>query len=466
MGDETSTAPGGWLPRKTAAERAGVKAVGLVIAWSQSEPERVGQWATIPDQTSVLGRGAGEDDSEARVVFGCARPGAAVVGRPLTSRGLSRRQLALVRKGSALEMARVGRGQVLVNGRVVEKAPLHLSDVIMIENELVLLVAERDLRELGGGASPAFVFGQADPDGIVGESPTSFRLRDEIAFLASRGEHTLVLGPSGAGKEVCARAIHRQSKRAAGPFVARNAATLPPGLIDAELFGNARNFPSTGMRERRGIVGEAHLGTLFLDEIGELPSELQAHLLRLLDAGEYHSLGEDKPRVSDLRLLSATNREPETLKHDLLARLKLRLAVPGLNDRREDIPLLVRHLLQKLMDASQRARFFDPSTNEPRISPDLVVDLLLHSYTTHVRELESMLLVALGDSREAFIDTSDRVRALVRHSPALIEVSDETIRETLSREGGNVSAAWRALGFSSRDALNRVLKKRGIKPKP
>ena len=117
----------------------------------------------------------------------------------------------------------------------------------------------------------------------------------------------MLLGETGTGKELAARAVHRFSTRADRPLVARNAATMPAGLIDAELFGNARNYPNPGMAERPGLVGQADGGFLFLDEIGELPSELQAHLLRVLDAGgEYQRLGESRVRRSDFRLLAAT----------------------------------------------------------------------------------------------------------------------------------------------------------------
>ena len=140
---------------------------------------------------------------------------------------------------------------------------------------------------------------------------------------------SLLLGESGTGKELAARAVHQLSQRGRQQFVARNAATLPAGLIDAELFGNAKNYPNPGMPERRGLIGEADGGSLFLDEIGELPVELQAHLLRVLDGdGEYQRLGEGVARRSNFRLIAATNRDPSTLKHDLAARFTARIELP------------------------------------------------------------------------------------------------------------------------------------------
>src|SRR5690348_15490748 len=133
--------------------------------------------------------------------------------------------------------------------------------------------------------------------------------------MARRPGHVLLTGASGTGKELAARAIHALSKRSGQRLVARNAATLPESLIDAELFGNAKNYPNPGMAERAGLVGQADGSTLFLDEIAELPSSSQAHLLRVLDDGEYHRLGDGLARRSDFRLVAATNRDVSSLKH-------------------------------------------------------------------------------------------------------------------------------------------------------
>src|SRR5581483_3361135 len=136
-----------------------------------------------------------------------------------------------------------------------------------------------------------------------------------------------------------ARAVHDSSTRADKPLVARNAATFPEGLVDAELFGHARNYPNAGMPERPGILGQAAGGTVFLDEISELPVALQTHLLRVLDRGEYQRLGDSASRVADVRFIAATNR-PEGLRPDLAARFKLRIPLPTLAQRAEDIPLI------------------------------------------------------------------------------------------------------------------------------
>ena len=184
---------------------------------------------------------------------------------------------------------------------------------------MILLCARRppSLPALrSANARQSFRFGSADPSGYVGESPQAWNLRDEVALAAARREHVLILGESGTGKELVAQAVHALGARATRRFVARNAATVPSGIIDAELFGSAANYPNAGMPERPGLVGEADGSTLFLDEIGELPTELQTHLLRLLDGGDYQRLGDARRRTANLRVVAATNRPMGQLKPD------------------------------------------------------------------------------------------------------------------------------------------------------
>ena len=171
-----------------------------------------------------------------------------------------------------------------------------------------------------------------------------------------------------------------------------------------------------------------------------------------------------RPRKASVRLLAATNRPPSSLKHDLVARFKLRLGVPGLNERREDVPLLVRHLLKSLAgrDAGVRARYFDG--DEPRVEPALVCALSEHEYTTHVRELESLLLASMATSKNGWLALTRQVaeRLAPARPSAGGEIGPAQIEAALDRAGGNVSVAWKYLGLSSRDALNRLIKKHGI----
>jgi DNA-binding NtrC family response regulator len=213
------------------------------------------------------------------------------------------------------------------------------------------------------------------------------------------------------------------------------------------------------MPERPGLVGAAHRGTLFLDEIGELPMSLQASLLRVIDeGGEYHVLGSSVARRSDLRLIGATNREAEALKHDLAARLVLRLDVPGLDDRRDDIPLLVRHLLSRAAEKSPQAveRFLSP--RGPRLSSGLVAHLLGHGYATNVRELHALLWQAMGQSEGDTIAWQQPSPA----APSAPEPTEEQVRASLSANAGNVAKAAKTLGLSSRYVLYRLMKRYGI----
>jgi len=266
-------------------------------------------------------------------------------------------------------------------------------------------------------------------------------------------------------KELAARSIHGLSSRGDKPIVARNAATFPAGLVDAELFGNAKNYPHSGSPERPGLVGEADGTTLFLDELGELPEELQARLLRVLDRnGEYQRLGESRARTSDLRVVAATNRPLDSLKHDVLARFGARVELPPLAERREDIPLLVEYVLARFRrEASDvTGRFFQ--SDHAQLDPRLIEALLRHEYTHHLRELERLLWLAVSTSRESFIaltpDVEAELRTHVRTDKT--EPTADAIRDALAK--GGVTDAARKLGLTSRYALYRLMKKHGIEP--
>jgi DNA-binding NtrC family response regulator len=282
------------------------------------------------------------------------------------------------------------------------------------------------------------------------------------------------VGESGTGKELAACAIHGLSPRSSHPIVARNAATLPSGIIDAELFGNVRDYPNAGMRERPGLIGEADGSTLFLDEIGEMPQDLQAHLLRVLDSnGEYQRLGDARTRRARLRLVVATNREPTDLKHDLLARLTLRISVPGLDAHREDIPLLARRLV---LNAAREApnlgdRFvqgWDGRSGEPRLGQKLVTRLLGLAYGHHVRDLDQVLWRAMSTSSGHVIDDTAEVREAFPlpssppAEPSRAEPRSEDVQEALEANQGNVTRAARQLGLPNRYALYRLMRKLGI----
>lgn len=447
----------------------------LVIAYCHHQPERVGEIAFLPQGLSVLGRGGTRpDDTIRRLSFDRRRPTTRAMvereGPELLAPRISREQLRFRVNGTQVEVERTGKCPLKVKGETVNAVKLVRDDTLVIDQEMVLLLVHRpvDATPLPNlGTTFDFPFGEPDAFGMVGESVAAWSLRDRVAFAASCGLHVVLFGESGVGKELVARAIHALSKRSTGPLVSRNAATLPAGLIDAELFGNVRNYPNVGMEERLGLVGEAHGGSLFLDEIAELAEELQAHILRLLDGGEYQRLGDAKLRKSDLRLIAATNRDESALKHDLLARLKLAVHVAPLNQRRDDIPILIRHLLATAAQRNQHrivSRFFDGSV--ARVEPALVEALLRHRYALNVRELESLLWTSMASSPHDFLALTGEVRERLDFEQGVgvraDEITAEAIEDALSRHQGNQSRAYKDLGLRTRDQLYRLMKKLGV----
>ena len=456
----------------------------FVIAWCREEPDRVGELAVVPpDAQMVLGRGA--PDSERRMCFFRPRPGRLEPASPLASRGLSRRQLEVRPGPDGIEVRRVGRCPMRINGVECDEGSVAPGDTLAFRQELVLLCVRRPacpspLRHFRPDKSG--VFGSADSLGIIGESPATWLLRDELAFAAKSARHVLLVGESGTNKELATRAIHTLSSRAERALVARNAATLPSALIDAEIFGNLKNYPNPGMLDRPGLVGQADGGFLFLDEVGELSQELQSHLLRVLDSGgEYQRLGEAITRRSNFCLLAATNRDPADLRADLRARLTVKVELPPLSERREDIPLLVRHLVLNAASASpDLAMRFKATTpagvTHARVDSKLIESLLHRDYAGNVRELEAVLWKAMSasdgdfvayvdstladENRKGTTEQSDGVSGRARNRTP----SEDEIREALAKATGNVAQAAKELGLSSRYALYRRLVKLGIEP--
>ena len=448
------------------------------MAWSLDEPDRLGETIVVSRRVSMGRGGSLPDDPAPRTGLYRMRPGENDLGAPIANARISRVQLVLdpVDEDS-LTIKSVGRASVRVNGRTITaETTVRTGDVIEIHNAAVFVVSNRPTElPAAGGAPRNFAYGRPDPFGIVGESELAWKLREQLAFAASTDRHVLVLGESGAGKELAARAIHGLSERHKQTFVARNAATMPETLIDAELFGNVKNYPNPGMPERPGLVGEADGSTLFLDEIGDLPEKCQVHLLRVLDSdGEYQRLGEARTRKSSFRLVAATNRSPDSLKHDFLARFTHRIALPGLPERREDIPLVLAEILRKTA-AKHRAiaeRFFERRMGElaePRLSPELVVRLLRHPFTHHVRELERLVWLAIGTADADYIGVTSAVEAELRDSAESeaagadsAEIDRDTLAKALADNGRSPTRAAKALGLKNRFVLLRLLKKHGL----
>ncbi len=441
----------------------------LVVAWSFDEGDRLGEVALLPGPEAVmLGRGTGRAKGVIpRLTFLQQRPAKNLETGPLRGKGISREHVRLEPRADGVAFERLGQTATLVNGQALDAGTVRPGDTLSIEDQLVLFCTRRPtvmppLRSFPDRLE--FPFGRADPFGHVGESPRLWALRDNIAFHAPGDEHVLIFGASGTGKELVARTLHALSRRSKRLMISRNAATLPSALIDAELFGNARSYPNAGMPERPGLIGEASGGALFLDEIGEATPELQAHLLRVMDGGEYTRLGDATPRRADLRIFAATNREPWELKHDFAARLPARIVTLRLQEHRDDIPLIVRHLLALAAARSPESfrRFVPEGSVDPRVDPRLIELALHHPWPLNVRDLDGLLTRAAAGSAVDLIECPPE--QAVRPEPASErpEPSREEIAACLTKHGGNQSRTWRELGLKNRFVFYRLLKKHGL----
>lgn len=469
--NDPTTIVGSETPSDTGAHDDPV--VALVIVHAPDEPWRVGEIAVAPSEgeTVVLGRGAG-DTAETRVRFFRARPSGLVPTQPLAGTAISRRQLEVTRGERGVTFTRLGRLPLCRRGEEVDTFDALPGELVEIGDSLALLVVERPLFPAPLRHFPSASqgeFGRADAFGVVGESAAAWQLRERVAFAARAGTHVLLSGPSGSGKELAASAIHALSSREGEPFVSRNAATLPAGLFDAELFGHAKNYPNPGMPAREGLVGHAGDGTLFLDEIGELAEELQAHLLRWMDSGgEYQRLGEASSRTSRARLVAATNRAPDSLKHDVLARFGSRISLPGFDVRREDLPLLLRErtiaIARKSPELAGRFVYTGADGAEHvRVGARLLRAVLLEALPGNARDLETLVWKAIeespGDELELAGSPSRRRPARPPSATNTESLSREDVLRALEANGKSVTRAARALGLSSRFALYRLMEK-------
>jgi len=263
--------------------------------------------------------------------------------------------------------------------------------LLVVRNALHVRRLETDRAELEARAGVASL--------LLGESVIMRRVREQIRLCASTNGRVLVTGETGTGKEVVARAIHAQSERRNGSWVAVNCAAVPGELIESELFGHEKGAFTGALRTRRGKFEQADGGTLFLDEIGDMPAHMQAKLLRVLEEGEVERVGGDRRLRVDVRVLSATNRDLKAhiaagrFRDDLFHRLNVvQIHIPPLRDRREDVPLLVRHFVDTLSKlAGLRAVDLDAA---------LLARLQQHDWPGNVREVrntvERLLIFSQG----------------------------------------------------------------------
>jgi len=305
------------------------------------------------------------------------------------------------------------------------------------------------------------------------------RLLDEIARAGASEARVLITGESGVGKELAARALHRASPRAAGPFVEVNGAAIPEELIESELFGHMKGSFTGAVEDRKGKWEQADGGTLFLDEIGDMSPRTQAKILRAIQDGRITRVGGAKAFATDVRIVAATNRDlpamirAGTFREDLYFRLAVvPLVVPPLSERPEDVPLLVTHFAESLARRrGRRAKTFEPEALEMlakrrwpgnvRELQNLVERVLLMSPGPVVRTAdlppEDRPVTARGPSRSA----SDELVSHATLADAREAFEKRYLARVLADTKGNVSRAAERLGLD-RTTLHRKMKALGL----
>jgi len=251
---------------------------------------------------------------------------------------------------------------------------------------------------------------------LTGTSPQMLDLRREVERVARSDAKVLITGESGVGKELIAREVHALSPRAHRAFIPMNCAGLPETLLESELFGHVKGSFTGAYRDKAGKLETAHEGTIFLDEVGEMSLRMQGLLLRFLETGELQKVGAERPTAAvRVRVIAATNRDlaqriaQGLFREDLFYRLNvIQLKVPPLRERRQDIPVLIDHFLDK---------FRHPSTPVRAMSPDAVMALTDYSWPGNVRELENVIERLLVVSHREVIELVDLPAEVRGHRP-------------------------------------------------
>ena len=301
---------------------------------------------------------------------------------------------------------------------------------------------------------------------LIGKAAGMKRVKSLIAKVAPTDSTVLVLGETGTGKELVARAIHDQSLRAESPFVAINCGALPENLIESELFGH-RKGSFTGADEHRvGLFEVAAAGTLFLDEIGELPQSMQAKLLRFLESGEIRRVGENESFTCDVRVVCATNRQLDQMvacdefREDLWFRINtFEIPLPPLRERIEDIPLLARHLASRFHTGL--------GSDDEVFTPEVLDELTSHCWPGNVRELANVIehafiLCDRPPIAPEHLPTRLSTRRLRRVDPpstaglSLREIEIQSIHDAIKRHQGNKPQAADELGISLKTLYNKL----------
>ena len=306
---------------------------------------------------------------------------------------------------------------------------------------------------------------------IIGSSPAMVRLMETVAQVAASEATVMITGESGTGKELVAAAIHANSPRTKGPLIKVNCAAITETLLESELFGHEKGAFTGADRRKEGRFVQAEGGSLFLDEVGEMPIAMQVKLLRVLQERELTRVGGDQVITVDVRLIVATNRDLAEMvkdgafREDLYYRLNVvELKTPPLRQRREDIPLLAAHFLDRFAEKNHKA--------VDRFTPRAMDLLIRHSWPGNVRELmnaiERAVVLSRGDCLDendfialAGVSTDEASPVLPPSIPADLPLEDierEAIASTLASAGGNKSEAARRLGITRKTLREKIRK--------
>lgn len=313
--------------------------------------------------------------------------------------------------------------------------------------------------------------GDSETFGMIGRDPKMCQIYETIRTAAPSDASVLIEGESGTGKELIATAFHTQSQRAAGPFIRINCAAIPHELIESELFGYKKGAFTGADRDKRGLIEAANQGTLLLDEIAEMPTHLQTKLLRVLQERKLRRLGDEREITVNFRLVSATNRNTQLLldegllRKDLYFRIStIKLKVPPLRERLDDVPLIAGRFLKRFNEHYGK-RIHD-------LAPETVMRLVRYDWPGNIRQLESVIeravLFCPGPELqpnclpEEFQTRATSSSFIIPPLLAMEEIEREAIMQTLERTAGNVKKSAQILRFP-RPTFYRKLKKLGIK---
>ncbi len=320
----------------------------------------------------------------------------------------------------------------------------------------VKATVERALSDVGTPAAPRPSL-DVPPPGLIGRTAGMLSVYKQIAHAANAAAPVLIIGDSGTGKELVARAIHAHGRRAGRPFVPINCGALTESVLESELFGHTRGSFTGAIADTKGIFEQATGGTVFLDEIGETSAALQVKLLRVLQEGEVRPVGGSRLVKVDVRVVAATNVDLERevaaqrFRQDLFYRLSvIVIRVPALRDRREDIPLLIQTFLQNACARAGR---------RIELSPAAISALTAYRWPGNVRELENTIERLVVFSRGSVIDVSDLPfkatgpdlhERLFADLPSLDEIERRYLLHVIEQVGGNRTRAAEVLGIDRR----------------